>query len=72
MRKHYLYNVRWITVIIVVSYHVFYMYNAEGVPGGFGRITDLPVQYYDAFQYLVYPWFMPVLLIINTFRSEGT
>ncbi len=65
MRKHYLDNVRWITVIIVVIYHVFYMYNAEGVPGGLGRITDLPVQYYDAFQYLVYPWFMPVLFIVS-------
>ena len=33
MRKHYLDNIRWITVVIVVIYHVFYMYNAEGIPG---------------------------------------
>ncbi len=65
MRKHYLDNIRWITVIIVVIYHVFYMYNAEGVLGGLGRITDLPVQYYDAFMYLVYPWFMPVLFLVS-------
>ncbi|MBQ8306070.1 MAG: acyltransferase [Blautia sp.] len=65
MRKHYLDNIRWITVVIVVIYHVFYMYNAEGVLGGLGRITDLPVQYYDAFQYLVYPWIMPVLFIVS-------
>ncbi len=65
MRKHYLDNIRWITVVIVVIYHVFYMYNAEGVLGGLGRITDLPVQYYDAFQYLVYPWFMPVLFLVS-------
>jgi len=65
MRKHYLDNIRWITVIIVVIYHVFYMYNSEGVLGGLGRITDLPVQYYDIFQYLVYPWFMPVLFIVS-------
>ena len=65
MRKHYLDNIRWITVIIVVIYHVFYMYNAEGVPGGLGRISDLPVQYYDIFQYLVYPWFMPILFIVS-------
>ena len=38
MRKYYLDNIRWITVIIVVIYHVFYMYNAEGVLGGLGRI----------------------------------
>ncbi len=65
MRKHYLDNIRWITVIIVVIYHVLYMYNAEGVLGGLGRITDLPVQYYDVFQYLVYPWFMPVLFLVS-------
>jgi len=65
MRKHYLDNIRWITVIIVVIYHVFYMYNAEGVLGGLGKITNLKVQYYDMFQYLVYPWFMPVLFVVS-------
>ena len=29
MRKHYLDNIRWMTVILVVVYHVIYMYNAE-------------------------------------------
>ena len=33
MRKYYLDNIRWITVVIVVLYHVIYMYNAEGIPG---------------------------------------
>ena len=65
MRRHYLDNIRWITVVIVVIYHVFYMYNAEGVLGGLGKITDLPVQYYDIYQYLVYPWFMPVLFVVS-------
>ena len=65
MRKHYLDNIRWITVVIVVIYHVLYMYNAEGVLGGLGKITDLPVQYYDIYQYLVYPWFMPVLFVVS-------
>ena len=64
MRKYYLDNIRWITVVIVVLYHVFYMYNAEGVLGGIGQITNLSVQPYDIFQYLVYPWFMPVLFIV--------
>ncbi len=65
MRKHYLDNIRWITVVIVVIYHVFYMYNAEGVLGGLGKITNLSVQYYDIYQYLVYPWFMPVLFVVS-------
>ena len=70
MRKYYLDNVRWVTVVIVVIYHVLYMYNAEGVLGGFGRITDLSVQYYDILQYLVYPWFMPVLFIAAGMSSR--
>ena len=44
MRKHYLDNIRWLTVVLVVFYHVLYMYNAEGVPGGLGKITHLNVQ----------------------------
>ena len=70
MRKHYLDNVRWTTVFIVVIYHVFYMYNAEGVLGGLGKITDLSVQYYDIFQYLVYPWFMPVLFVVSGISAK--
>ncbi|MDO4649860.1 MAG: acyltransferase family protein [Eubacteriales bacterium] len=65
MRKYYLDNIRWITVILVVIYHVFYMYNAEGILGGLGKITSLPVQYYDVYQYFVYPWFMPVLFLVS-------
>ena len=70
MRKHYLDNIRWITVVIVVVYHVLYMYNAEGVLGGLGKITNLPVQHYDVYQYLVYPWFMPVLFIVSGISAK--
>ena len=70
MRKHYLDNIRWITVVIVVIYHVFYMYNAEGISGGLQKITNLEVQYYDAFMYLVYPWFMPILFLISGIGSR--
>ncbi len=70
MRKSYLDNIRWITVILVVLYHVFYMYNAEGVLGGLGQITDLRVQYFDLYQYIVYPWFMPILFIVSGICSR--
>ena len=70
MRKYYLDNIRWITVVIVVLYHVFYMYNAEGILGGIGQITNLTVQPYDIFQYLVYPWFMPILFIVAGISSR--
>lgn len=65
MRKTYLDNIRWITVILVVIYHVFYMYNGEGIPGVVGKITDLEVQYWDIYQYIVYPWFMGLLFIVS-------
>ena len=70
MRKYYVDNIRWVTVVLVVIYHVLYMYNAEGVLGGLGKITNLSVQYYDIFQYLVYPWFMPVLFIAAGMSSR--
>ena len=69
-RKYYLDNIRWFTVVLVVIYHVLYMYNAEGVQGVLGKITDLEVQYYDVFQYIVYPWFMLILFIISGISSK--
>ena len=49
-RKYYLDNIRWITVVLVVIYHVLYMFNGEGILGTVGKITDLEVQYYDLYQ----------------------
>ena len=69
MRKSYIDNLRWVTVVLVVIYHVFYMYNAEGLSGTVGKITDLEVQYYDIYQYIVYPWFM-ILLFIGSGSSS--
>lgn len=70
MRKYDLDNIRWITVVIVVIYHVFYMYNAEGILGGLGKITSVSVQPYDIFLYFVYPWFMPVLFLVSGISSR--
>ncbi|MBR5408062.1 MAG: acyltransferase [Lachnospiraceae bacterium] len=70
MRKYYLDNIKWITVVLVVIYHVLYMYNAEGILGVLGKITDLDVQYYDVFQYAVYPWFMLVLFMVSGISSR--
>lgn len=63
MRKHYLDNIRWMTVVLVVVYHIFYLFNgivSAGVVGPFA-----PVQYQDAVQYLLYPWFMVLLFIVS-------
>ena len=70
MRKHYLDNIRWLTVVLVVFYHVLYMYNAEGVAGGLGKITHLNVQYYDLYLNFVYPWLMPILFIVSGITSR--
>lgn len=65
MRKYYLDNIRWMTVVLVVIYHVLYMYNGEGLLGVAGPITHQSVQYQDIFQYVVYPWFMSLLFIVS-------
>ena len=71
MRKSYLDNIRWMAVLVVLLYHVFYMYNAEGILGGLGKITSLNIQYYDLFLYLVYPWIMPILFIVSGISARN-
>lgn len=61
-RKTYLDNLRWATVVLVLVYHVFYYFNAQGVFGGFEPFSQ--VQYQDAILYFVYPWFMVLLFLI--------
>lgn len=63
MRKIYIDNIRWATVLLVMIYHVFYMFNAVGVMGGVGGFYE--VQYQDAILYFVYPWFMVLLFAIS-------
>ena len=63
MRKTYIDNIRWMTVVIVVIYHVIYMFNGVVTSGVIGPFA--PVQYQDAFQYFVYPWFMLLLFVIS-------
>ena len=63
MRKHWIDNLRWTTVLLVLLYHVLYFYNNKGVPGGIGGFGDGP-QYQDIIMYILYPWFMPLLFIL--------
>ncbi len=60
MRKIYLDNIRWITVLLVMFYHVIYMFNAVGVMGGVGSFRK--VQYQDGILY-VYAWFMTLAVL---------
>ena len=63
MRKHWIDNLRWVTVLLVLLYHVFYFYNNKGVFGGIGGFSDGP-QYQDVVMYILYPWFMPLLFLL--------
>ncbi len=62
MRRHYLDNIRWMTIICVVIYHVIYMFNGETTAGVVGPFCK--VQYQDAVQYILYPWMMILLFIV--------
>ncbi len=63
MRKYYVDNIRWMTVLLVVIYHVIYMYNGVVTAGVIGPFFE--VQYQDALQYILYPWFMVILFIVS-------
>lgn len=62
MRKNYLDNIRWITVILVLIYHVPYLFNNVGVLGGVG--SEKCFSPMNAIMYFVYPWFMVLLFLI--------
>ena len=66
MRKHWIDNLRWVTVLLVLLYHVVYFFNNKGVFGGIGGFGDYPAhpQYQDALMYILYPWFMPLLFLL--------
>lgn len=63
MRKTYLDNTRWITVVLVVFYHVIYIFNGITTFGIIGPFSDSQPQ--DVYQYIVYPWFMLLLFVVS-------
>lgn len=66
-RKHYLDNIRWITVVLVVIYHVIYIFNSQGVLSNFGVQG---IRQLDDFLFLVYPWFMVLLFVVSGASSR--
>lgn len=69
MRKHWIDNLRWVTVLLVLFYHVIYFFNNKGVFGGIGGFCDGP-QYQDVVMYILYPWFMPLMFILAGISSR--
>lgn len=70
MRIHYLDNIRWLTGLLVVVYHVIYMYNGVLTVGVIGPFQE--VQYQDAIAYLLYPWFMVILFIVSGISTRAS
>lgn len=63
VRRTYIDNTRWIVVVLVVIYHVIYMFNGVQTFGVIGPFSDHQPQ--DIYQYIVYPWFMLLLFTIS-------
>ena len=70
MRIHYIDNIRLVTGLLVVVYHVIYMYNGVLTVGVIGPFQD--VQYQDAIAYLLYPWFMVILFIVSGISTRAS
>ena len=66
MRKHWIDNLRWVTVLSVLLYHVIYFFNNKWVFGGIGGFGTFPElqQYQDVIMYILYPRFMALLFIL--------
>ena len=67
MRKYYLDNIRWITILLVVVYHVIMIFS--GILPGIG-LPFKDVQYQDGVMYVLYPWFMILLFIVSGMSSR--
>lgn len=60
-RKNYFDNIRSGTIILVLIYHVVYIFNSVGV------ISNIPIQgilALDSICYFLYPWFMCLLFVV--------
>jgi len=60
-RKYFIDNVRSITVIVVIVYHVAYLFNSAGVVSNIGE-TGIPA--FDTLCYFVYPWLMTIMFLV--------
>lgn len=80
-RKHWLDNIRWITIIIVVLFHAFFYYNNIGIEKPmFKGLSQNPSAQGEAlkftfagiFQYGVYQWFMALLFVVSGISARYT
>jgi len=60
-RKYFIDNIRSVTVLIVIIYHVAYLFNSAGVVSNIGK-TGIPA--FDTLCYFVYPWVMTIMFLL--------
>ena len=61
-RHYFIDNLRWVIVVLVLIYHVFYNFNAQGVFGAIGGFREH--QWWDTVCTVLYPWFMTLMFIL--------
>lgn len=61
-RYYFIDNLRWVVVLLVLLYHVFYNYNSLGIFGAIGGPEGSGVA--DIVMYPIYPWFMALLFAL--------
>ena len=66
-RLNYLDNIKWITVVLVVIYHIIYLFNNSGVISNI-NVKGIPIMY--TFLIFVYPWFMCLLFVISGISTK--
>ncbi len=69
MRLRFLDNIRWVVVLLVLVFHVFYYYSAC-CPSGTGIGGFSSTQPQDAVVYFLYPWMMPLLFLVAGISSR--
>jgi peptidoglycan/LPS O-acetylase OafA/YrhL len=60
-RKHFIDNIRSVTVLLVIVYHVVYIFNSAGGPKTIGE-NGIPA--FDGLCYFVYPWLMTIMFLL--------
>ncbi|HCW52619.1 MAG TPA: hypothetical protein DG753_02525 [Clostridium sp.] len=61
MRRHFIDNIKSLTILLVVIYHSIYIFNSAGV---YSNINVKGIPYMDMLLYFVYPWFMCLMFVL--------
>lgn len=71
MRKQYLANIRWGTVVLVLIYHVCFLFNTVGIVGGI--VNSEGIAAFDVISSLVYveKMHIPLLILAAVFAEPS-